>query len=158
MKASHEQAARRLRAVLRGRAAFLGVGNELREDDGVGPHFVSMLAPGEKTLCINCSTCPENYAGVVSRHRPDAVVIVDAVDFGGVPGETRVLEPECMAGACAFTHGASPALLLDHLARLTGARILILAFQPGLARFGHPLGEHMIHACNSLARELGSLA
>ena len=157
MKSSHEQAARRLRTLLHGRAAFLGIGNELREDDGVGPYFVSMLAPSGNMLCVDCSDCPENYAGVVARHRPDAVILVDAVDFGGVPGEARVLEPECLAGTCSFTHNASPTLLLDHLARLTGARILVLAFQPGQTRLGHPLGEHMVYACNALAGELGIL-
>ncbi|MFC2175252.1 hydrogenase maturation peptidase HycI [archaeon] len=93
---------------------LLGVGNELRGDDGIGPHVAqSFSADGWKS--IDCSTVPENYTGVVKREGPGSIVIIDSADMGLEPGEVRVIPKEKIGGLAISTHSMPLSLLIDHL-------------------------------------------
>ncbi len=67
----------------------MGVGNRLRGDDGVGPYVIDRLQGRTAALLFDCGTAPENYVGVVVAARPDRLLLIDACDFGGQPGEFR---------------------------------------------------------------------
>ena len=56
---------------------LLGVGNRLSHDDGVGPVVAQAIADSD-WIAIDCGTALENASGIVSRERPDLLVIVDA--------------------------------------------------------------------------------
>jgi hydrogenase maturation protease len=69
------------------RFGVVGVGNVLKGDDGAGPALVALLASrGARFPFVDACEVPENYGGWVAKQGLDAVVFVDAVDFGGVPG------------------------------------------------------------------------
>jgi hydrogenase maturation protease len=69
----------------------------LMGDDGVGPAVLEALR-GE-SLPENVSLINVGTGGLALLHvlaRLDAAIIVDAVDFGGAPGEARHLSPESL--------------------------------------------------------------
>lgn len=116
------------------RYVLLGIGNELKGDDGIG----NKLAKGfreEGWMSIACETVPENFAGVIERERPETLVIVDAADMGIEPGEMRIIPNGKMGSSGFATHG----MPLSHLvSRLQGSagKIIFIGVQPADVELG----------------------
>ena len=126
------------------------MGNTLRGDDGFGPALVGRLSGRIRAVCIDAGTTPENQTAPVLRARPDAVIVADAADFGGEPGELSLIEAGRVSqGGGATTHSMSLRLLADYLTGETGARIALLAAQPTDTRFGKPMGERVSQAMDA---------
>jgi len=153
--ASREQAAAQLRALLaRGRTLMLGIGNTLREDDGIGPYFVSLCGRRPDLVRYDCGEAPELYAGKALNDSFDLILLVDAVDFGGRPGDIRLLRGRALAAPGISTHDMSPALLIGYLEQHTAATVALLAFQPGASRLGAALSPALRKSAQRLVREL----
>lgn len=73
--------------------AIVALGNPYRRDDGVGPALVDRLRDRDRPSvdCLDLGDAGFDLVHVVMDY--DAVVIVDAVDFGGDPGEVVVFDP-----------------------------------------------------------------
>jgi len=56
--------------------------------------------------------------------------MVDATDFGGEPGEVRLLYPENVAYSGVSTHAGSLRMLAEYMHARTHARVALLAVQP----------------------------
>jgi hydrogenase maturation protease len=69
---------------------FAGVGNLLRQDDGIGVHIAANMCPGERIGSLSVEMSIENYIGKINRMAPDILVIVDACDFKMEPGYFRL--------------------------------------------------------------------
>lgn len=119
-----------LRRVLSGSVCILGVGNRHRRDDGIGSLIAKRLAGRLSAQAIDAGTVPENYLEKVARSRPDAVLFVDAVDFGGDPGEWRVLDPGALALGGLSSHALSLRMAAEYLSARTQAHVALLAVQP----------------------------
>lgn len=140
-----------LRKVLRGEVCILGVGNRMRGDDGAGPALVDRIAGRVGAEVVDAGMAPENYLEVVVKKKPDTVLVVDAVEFGGRPGEIRVLEAGDIAGGGLSTHAASLGLACEYLTRRTSAAIFLAAIQPGSSRLGEPVSREVGEAIGALA-------
>jgi len=77
---------------------LLGIGNELRGDDGIGPYVADNLFDDD-WLVLNCGTAPGNFTQVVKRHKPELVVMVDAAEMGLQPGQYRRLSLQATHGS-----------------------------------------------------------
>lgn len=68
------------------RLAILGIGNELRGDDGLGVVATRRLKLALGKLAhvdiIVAGNCPENFTGRVGRLSPSHILLIDAVDWG----------------------------------------------------------------------------
>ncbi len=118
--------------ILRGKVAILGFGNRLWRDDGAG----SVLAERLKALhpeapVFDGGMVPENFLEKVAAAEPDSILLVDAADFGGEPGQCRALAGEDLAFTGLSTHAGSPQMLAAYLEARTGAEVKMLAIQPG---------------------------
>ncbi|HSW28386.1 MAG TPA: hydrogenase 3 maturation endopeptidase HyCI [Longimicrobiales bacterium] len=151
-----------LRARLAGRVVVMGIGNPDRGDDGVGLLVAELLAeglpgrtlPDDRALTVlMAGEVPESWLGPAAAARPDAVLMVDAVDMGAEPGCASLLEPEDLLGGATFTHRTPLALLSKFLRRETGADILLLAIQPRSVEWGEPMSPEVQEA----ARHLGDI-
>jgi len=145
-----------LRRILKGRTSIFGVGNTLRGDDGVGPYFASLVQDRKGLAAVDCGDAPERFIGKALRGQPDTVILADAVDFGGIPGEARLLDVALIQSRSFSTHDISLKLLVDHL---TAERkhVLLLAFQPRSMRLGEGLSEDVRRLAFALARDTGIL-
>lgn len=124
--------------------AVLTVGNRLRGDDAVGPQIADALASTASLRVFDAGLSPENYLGPVIELRPEAVLVVDACDFGGRPGEYRLCpreELERLSGAFVSTHTLPLTLTVTMLEQQLDTRIEFLAIQPGTLEFGTGLSE-----------------
>jgi len=130
-----------LEAALAGTVCVLGIGNRLRGDDGAGSIFAEMLDNVSDVPSLDGGVAPENYLEKVIRLQPDTVLIVDAADFQGIPGEVRVFPPDGIRAAGLSTHALSLSLACEYLANRTSAKVYLLGIQPESNRLGDELSE-----------------
>ena len=141
-----EQPVLALRRLLAGRVCVLGVGNRTRGDDGAGSLVAERLAGRTDALVIDAGAVPENYLEKVARWCPDSILIVDAVDFGGAPGDLRLLTPQAVGPAGLSSHALSLQMGADYLKARTKARLALLAIQPADLRLRAKLSEQVAQA------------
>ena len=127
--------------ILKGKIVFIGVGNVLRGDDGLGPAFIAKLKDFTDALCIDAGSAPENYLGKIVKESPDTVIIVDATEMDSRPGEYSVLKKEDILRSGFTTHDLSPDMLIEYLESETSADIYMLAVQPENVSFGDGMSE-----------------
>ncbi len=130
-----------MRRRLRPGYVVLGVGNRMRGDDAVGPLVAEGLLNRGFERAFDCGTAPENFVGPVSRLDPSDVLFVDAVDFGGSPGEVRLMGGESLGPQAASTHAPGLGPLADLLSADRGRTCCVLAVQPETLRWGADVSE-----------------
>ena len=136
---------------LKGKVAVLGIGNTLRSDDGVGSILANRIKDKVGFAVFDAGTSPENYLERLIREKPDTVVVIDAVDFGGSPGEFKILEPnEIKTVNLFFTHNASISLTINYLQIHLKADIIILIIQPKSIVFGEKLSYEVSQSIDRL--------
>jgi len=142
--------------MLTGRVVVACVGNTWRADDGVGPLIGSFLKATGRVKVIDCGETPENYLGVIARMKPEKVVVIDAADFGGRPGEVRIVARADIACGGLATRAARLTTFTDYIEAQTGAKTFFLAIQPESLEFGKPLSEVVAGAGRDLAEAINS--
>lgn len=136
---------------LEGKAVVLGIGNTLRCDDAAGSLLVKRLAGKLPYIFYDAGTSPENYLGKLVKDKPDNIIIIDAADFGGRPGEFKLVDGQDMRTANMFsTHNASISLSVDFLRNSIKANIMFLLIQPKTIAFGDKLSPEMSAAVDKL--------
>jgi hydrogenase 3 maturation protease len=129
---------------LQGKVVILGIGNTLQSDDAAGSLLASRLKDNLPCIVYDAGTNPENYLGKIIQHAPDNIVIIDAVDFAGQPGELRWFEPEELKSVNLYsTHNASLSLTINYLQNNLAADIIILGIQPKKIAFGEALSPEV---------------
>lgn len=140
-----------LKEHLKGKVVILGIGNTLRSDDGVGSILTNRIKGNVPFEVIDAAESPENYLEKIIKIKPDTVVIVDAVDFGGKPGEFRILEiEEVKTNNLFFTHNASIELSINYLQTNLKVDIIILIIQPNSIALGDKLSPEISKALDEL--------
>ena len=94
---------------------------------------------------------PENYLGKIIQEKSDTVVIIDAVDFGGKPGEFKILGAEDLKTVNLFaTHNASISLTINYLQNNLKVDIIILIIQPKSIALGDKLSQEVSGALHKI--------
>ncbi len=137
---------------------FLGIGNPLRGDDGVGCRFIRELKKKKfdrkrGIYLFNGEQLPENYLEPIVKVKPSKVFLVDAVDFGGNPGEIKLLR-EANPPPGFSTHTLSLSLLLEYFKKNQIGEIFIIGIQPKNIKWGDGLSKEVELTLNHLIDEL----
>lgn len=128
--------------------AVLGVGSQLRADDGAGMALVEKLAeafPREKypslLLCPG-ETAPENYSGKIRTFAPSHLLIVDAADLGKDPGMFVDIDPRDVGGPTYCSHMLPIKVMVDYVVDGTDIDTTLLGVQyKSIAFDGEMSGE-----------------
>ncbi len=137
------------------RFGVVGVGNALKGDDGAGPAVVARLAAaGARFPFVDASEVPENYGGWVVKERLDAVVFVDAVEFGGEPGDWKVIPIDDLMQSASSTHRLSLHFLIKYLKEEWRGEALLIGIQPKSIKLGEELSLEVSRGVESLAAAL----
>jgi hydrogenase 3 maturation protease len=141
---------------LKGKVLILGIGNLLKRDDGIGPHFVRKFeVRSPKSETIDAGSAPENYTGKIRQLKPDTLVIVDAVDFGEKPGNIRIVEEEKIKTQSLSTHSISLKTFIDFIkADLPDLKVVLVGIQPKEVNFGEGLSPEVEKAVDELCTSL----
>jgi len=142
---------------LNGRVVIVGLGDRLKGDDGAGCEVAERLLKAkheDRIKVINAENAIENYLGVIKKFRPDTVVFIDAVDFGGIPGEVRVIKPGELRETTVSTHTFSLPVIIQQLQSETGAVCKILGIQPKTTAFSEKPSPEVEKTVSLLAETL----
>ena len=142
-------------AYLNGNVVIVVMGNELRGDDRAGLFFGKLISKHTSIPVISGGDAPENSAGLIVEQCPETILIVDAMDFGGRPGEMMIISSEKLSKDSVSTHG-SLHLFVEYLEKTTCARILVLGFQPKHLGLGEKMSPEVAECVRKTAREFSS--
>ena len=139
MKPGEKELRDGLTCLQKSRTIILGVGNSLKGDDGAGPVLCGRLK--EKIGCevIDVGTVPENYIQAVIKKNPQALLIIDAVDFKAAPGSVKVFRPEQLDSVIISTHTLSPRVFIDMIRRDIEVDVYFIGIQPAHAKLAEPI-------------------
>jgi hydrogenase 3 maturation protease len=141
--------------IFKGRTVFVGIGNELRSDDGIGPLVIERLRDRVDCTCINAGQVPENSFGAIVKEQPDTVVIIDAVQLFMKPGSYQLLKEEDILKTGFSTHTLSPAVFMQYLREASDADVYLLGVQPRSTELGQgltaPLEDSLDELVNLIA-------
>lgn len=110
------------------RIVFVGVGNRMRGDDAVGPVLLDLLS-GHVPHLLDAGVTPEEYTGIIKRLKPEVIIFLDAIDFGAVQGQLRIIEMEQISQYRGSTHKISLDVLMEYLKQETGADVFLIGVQ-----------------------------
>ena len=127
---------------------MLGVGNELKCDDGVGPYIIKKLQAEDiedmdKLLFINAETVPENFTGKLRKENPSHIIIVDACLMGGEPGDVKIVDKYDFANIGISTHSMSLSYFVKYLERDNDFKIIFVGIEPESMDFSEKLTENV---------------
>lgn len=118
----------------------LGVGNELKSDDGVGPFIIKKLIAEniekDNLLFINAETVPENFTGKIRKEKPTHVIIVDACLMGGKPGDIKIVDKDDFVNIGISTHSMSLSYFVKYLEKDTDFKIIFVGIEPETMDWG----------------------
>ena len=125
--------------------AVLGVGNDLRSDDGLGLVIVDGLKhmQGPNLLVENVGSVPEAFASNLTDFGAERVIMVDAADMLRPPGHIELITKDRIGGITISTHRMPLSLLMQYLEDRTGAQTILLGVQPKNIEFGEGLSPEI---------------
>ena len=140
------------------RVAILGVGNELRGDDGIGPEVVRAL---QKTLAgrsnfflADTGPAPENFTGALRRFAPDLIFLIDAAALYGEPGSIYWIDWGEASGFSASSHTLPLSILVEYLTAELSCEAFLIGIQPEDTTLGAPLSKPVETAKDILVHAL----
>ena len=118
----------------------LGVGNEVKSDDGVGPFIINKLKneniENENLLLIDAKTVPENFTGKIRKEKPSHLIIVDACLMDSKPGTMKIVDKEDFANIGISTHSMSLSYFVKFLQKDSNIKIIFVGIEPQTMDFG----------------------
>ncbi|MCX6664775.1 MAG: hydrogenase maturation peptidase HycI [Euryarchaeota archaeon] len=110
---------------------ILCVGNRDGGDDAIGPYIADCFRdrPSPGVEVIDTGVTPENFTSLVKKKKPKNLIIIDAVEMGLKPGETRVVPKEKIGTMHVSTHGIPLSVLMTYLESYT-ERIILIGVEP----------------------------
>ncbi|MBQ2831089.1 hydrogenase maturation peptidase HycI [Methanobrevibacter sp.] len=112
----------------------MGVGNELKCDDGVGPYIIRKLKDknieNDKLLFIDAQTVPENFTGKIRKENPSHLIIVDACLMDSEPGDMKIVNKYDFANIGISTHSMSLSFFVRFLEQDNDMRIIFVGIEP----------------------------
>ena len=141
------------------RLAVLGIGHELRGDDGVGLAVAEGLRPlaQENFLVIAAAHAPENHTGYVRQFRPTLVLLIDAAQMNEPPGTIRWLLPPQLTGLSASTHTMPPTMLARFLTAELNCEVALIGVQPQQTSLHNTLSPLVQKAANYITQTICDL-
>jgi hydrogenase maturation protease len=139
---------------------FLGIGSEIRGDDGWALRFINTLkkiAPPD-VHCIWTATTPENFFAPIAKIAPRQIIICDAGDFKAHPGTYRLFNyNEIADDDIFFTHRTSMRLLSLMIEKRINCPIQVLLLQPENVEISFNLSLSVQQGLKNLINEITPL-
>jgi hydrogenase 3 maturation protease len=113
------------------RVVVVGVGSPIRGDDVVGLKILELLEGKlpDNILLLQTETVPESYTGSIRDFQPTHVIIVDAANFGGAPGEARIIPPRAIANTSVSTHSLPLHVFIGYVKQSICPNVALIGIQ-----------------------------
>ena len=131
---------------------FVGIGNLIKTDDGVGVYITSKIKCQGNISAINAETSIENYIGKINSLNPDILVLIDCVDLKSVPGTFKLLTLNQIQDQTFNTHNISLKKLTDFFSM----PVFILGIQPEKIDFGENISYLVKNIADKIIKLINS--
>jgi hydrogenase 3 maturation protease len=111
---------------------FVGIGNLLKMDDGVGVYISSRIKNSDSVSSLTVEISIENYIGKINSLKPDILVLIDCVDMKSAVGTHKLLSINKIQDQTFNTHNIS----LKRLSEFFRMQVYVLGIQPEKIDFG----------------------
>jgi hydrogenase 3 maturation protease len=142
---------------LQGVVLLIGIGNTLRGDDGAGPMLVELLEGKVKASLLDAGEVLESYTGRILETHADTIVLIDAADFGGGPGDVALLDSDTMVRGSVSTHQIPMNVFFHYIKANSSADMFAIGIQPSDIGFGEPMNPEVMESVQVLAGLLQDL-
>ena len=138
----------------RGTNLVITAGNSFRSDDGVGPYLYALLKECEGLSVIDAGYTPENIVDEAIEVNPDYIIVIDAADFQGRPGEIRVVDDALIPTSTLSTHAIPLNVITRLIEESSGATTVFIGIQARSVVMGEGLSPEVKAAADVLAQEI----
>jgi hydrogenase 3 maturation protease len=132
------------------RLLFIGVGNVLKRDDGIGVLISKQIIERPGILSLTVEVSIENYIGKINSLEPDEIVIIDCMELGSPPGSYRLVSLDDVEDITFNTHNIS----LGRLGDFFEYPSYVLGIQPESLEFGDTLTPHVENASRKIIQQI----
>jgi len=140
------------------RIAVLGIGNDLRTDDGLGLFIIESLNLDDPDIMIeNVGSVPEGFARPLAEFGAERVIMIDAADMQKSPGHVELVTKDRIGGINISTHSMPLSFLMMYLEQETGGKTILLGVQPKSIQFGEGLSPEIQEVAEEIAASLERL-
>jgi len=146
-----------LKALVGSRTVILGMGNVLKGDDAVGPFLCERLVGKVCAEVIDAGTVPENYIRKIVSKNPQTLLVIDAIDFGALPGAVKVFKTRQLNSIAISTHTLSPRLFVELITGQIDVDVLFIGIQPARVELGEAISEQVRRAAENVSRALAEV-
>ncbi|MEN8227120.1 MAG: hydrogenase maturation protease [Bacteroidota bacterium] len=135
------------------RLLFIGVGNVLKSDDGVGVIISRQILETKRISVLTVEVSIENYIGKINSMDPGSIVILDCMELGSSPGTTRLVSLNEVEDITFNTHNISLGRLGDFFQYPT----FVLGIQPYTTVFGDELSPQVLKTANLIISQINQI-
>ena len=129
---------------------FVGIGNLLKMDDGVGVYISSKIKNQGKISAINAETSIENYIGKINCINPDLLVLIDCLDMNCAAGVYKLLDICEIEDHTFNTHNIS----VRRLSEFFDMPVFILGIQPEKIDFGENISYLVKNVADQIIKQI----
>lgn len=129
---------------------IITVGNPFREDDGVGHYIYDHLEGKLESKVYHTDQNPSIGINYVEENRPERLIFIDAADFGGTCGESRLIEVDTKKDIFLSTHEMPIPFIGEAIRRDYGCEVYYLGIQVKRVGFGERLSEEVVKGADEI--------
>lgn len=133
---------------------FVGIGNVLKSDDGVGVYISTNIKKRRNISVLTVEVSIENYIGKINRINSDVLVLLDCMDLRKSPGYWDMMPVTGLNSQTTNTHNIS----LEKISELFNAKTYILGIQPKNIKFGEYLSPEVKMAADKIIDHVNRLS
>jgi len=132
---------------------FVGIGNLLKMDDGVGVYISRRIKNRANISSLNVEVSIENYIGKINSLDPDILVLIDCTDMGSACATFKLLSINQIHDLTFSTHSIS----LKRLSEFFRMPVYILGIQPEKIDFGENLSYLVKNVADRIINQINRL-
>ena len=129
---------------------FVGIGNLLKMDDGVGVYVSKKIKQSETISSLTVEVSIENYIGKINSLNPDVLILMDCVDMNLTPGSFKLLTLSQIQDLTFNTHNIS----IKRLSEFFKMPVFIIGIQPEKIDFGENISYLVKHVANKIIKQI----
>jgi hydrogenase 3 maturation protease len=130
---------------------IIGIGNELRGDDGAGIILVQKIQTAGYKNAIIVGGNPENYLQKIIAMPGESRLWIDAINWGSPAGQIKIFSPEEIKHFAISTHNFSLAIITKFLNESRPLPDFFLGIQPANLELGKSMSAPVNNTVNQLA-------
>lgn len=125
---------------------FVGIGNLLKKDDGVGAYISKGIRNRGNILSLTVEVSLENYIGKINSMDPDILILIDCMDMKSDPGAFRIMSVSQIQDMTFNTHNIS----IKRICEFFRMPVYFIGIQPEKIDFG----ENISYLVKKVADEI----